>query len=189
MARLKKGARQQGLILGFLDEFGLMLQPVRRRTWAPCGQTPRQRVWGRHDRLSGIGAITVTPHRQRLSFAFQLLPHNVRTEDLVWFLTAMHRHYRRKIVLIWDRWSVHRSVVKSFQRHHPDWFQFEELPGYSPELNPVEPCGKHCQYDDLANFAAEDIDHLHAEATASLEALRDDQDFLRSAFNYCKLKL
>lgn len=28
-----------------------MLQPVRRRTWAPRGKTPIQYSWDRHDRL------------------------------------------------------------------------------------------------------------------------------------------
>ena len=166
-----------------------MLQPVRRRTWAPAGQTPIQKAWDRHDRLSGIGAVTLTPALRRLAFYFQLLPHNVKAEDLIWFLTEMHRHVGRKIILVWDRWNVHRSATTYFQTHHPDWFQFEELPAYSPELNPVEQCWNHTKYVDLANFVPEDLNDLHTEATESLHSLRDNQAFLRSAFTYCKLPL
>ena len=36
----------------FLDESGFMLQPLRRRTWAPRGQTPIHYAWDRHDRWS-----------------------------------------------------------------------------------------------------------------------------------------
>ena len=38
--RIKETAREERCMIGFLDEFGLMLQPVRRRTWAPKGKTP-----------------------------------------------------------------------------------------------------------------------------------------------------
>jgi transposase len=189
MAGPKKGARQHQLALVFLDEFGMMLQPTRRRTWALAGQTPIQKAWDRHDRLSGIGAVHVTPTTQRTTFYSQLLRENVTTENLIWFLTEMHRHFRRKIILIWDRWGVHKAAASYFEEHHPNWFQFEELPGYSPELNPVEQCWKHVKYDDLPNFIPADLDHLDAAATASLTTLHDDEEFLRSAFAYCQLPL
>ena len=35
---------------------------MRRRTWALRGQTPVQRCWDRYDRLSVMGAITLSPH-------------------------------------------------------------------------------------------------------------------------------
>ena len=189
LAASKKGGRENKLALAFLDETGFMLQPVRRRTWAPAGYTPIQKAWDRHDRLSGIGAVTLTPALRRLAFYFQLLDHNVKAEDLSWFLTEMHRHIGRKIILVWDRWNVHRSVTAYFRTHHPDWFQFEQLPAYSPELNPVEQCWNHTKYGDLANFVPEDLDHLHTQATEALQSLRNDQQFLHSTFEYCKLPL
>ena len=166
-----------------------MLQPVRRRTWALEGHTPIQKAWDRHDRISCVGALTLTPAFCRLAFYFQFLPHNVKAEDLIWFLTEMHRHHGRKMILVWDRWNVHRSVTTYFQTHHPGWFQFEQLPAYSPELNPVEQCWNHTKYGDLANFVPHDLDDLQTEATASLKSLRDDQQFLRSAFAYSQLPL
>ena len=57
LAADKKGARESLTPLVFLDESGFMLQPVRRRTWAPSGQTPIQKAWDRHERLSAIGII------------------------------------------------------------------------------------------------------------------------------------
>ena len=52
--RIKKGAEQKASVV-FLDESGFMLQPLRRRTWAPRGQTPVQYAWDRHDRFSVLG--------------------------------------------------------------------------------------------------------------------------------------
>jgi transposase len=189
VASPKKGARERKLALVFLDEFGMMLQPVRRRTWALEGHTPIHKVWARHDRISGLGALSVTPIRHHLAFYVQLFRENIVTEDMIWFLTQMHWYFRRKAILVWDRWSVHQSSTHYFERHHPDWFQFEELPGYAPELNPVEQCWKHTKYDHLPNYVPDDIDQLYAEATRSLDSLRGDEAFLRSAFAYCRLPL
>src|ERR1035437_587714 len=66
LAANKKGARETLTHLVFLDESGFMLQPVSRRTWAPSGQTPVQKAWDRHERLSAISIICVSPLEHRL---------------------------------------------------------------------------------------------------------------------------
>jgi transposase len=189
MATDKKGASQSGSPLVFLDESGFMLQPVRRRTWAPSGQTPIERVWDRHDRLSAVGFIGVSPIRHRLSLYFHLSPQNIDTEQLVWLLWLLHRHYRHHVVLVWDRWSVHQSATAYFEKHHPTWFTFEPLPSYSPELNPVEQCWTHTKYADLPNFIPDDLDHLSKAIDASITKQSKNQKLLRSFFAHCKLPL
>jgi putative transposase len=120
-----------------------MLQPVCRRTWAPSGQTPIQRAWDRHDRLSAVGFIAVSPSRRRLSLYFQLLSQNADSDEMIWLLRLLHRHYRRPVVIVWDRWSAHLKTAAYFKKHHPTWFRFEFLPSYAPELNPTEQCWNH----------------------------------------------
>lgn len=166
-----------------------MLQPVCRRTWAPAGETPIQYAWDRHDRFSAIGLLGVSPVRQHISFFFQLLPKNVDSTDTVWLLRALHRHYRRRVVLVWDRWSVHRSAAAYYEAHHPGWFNFEWLPAYAPELNPVEQCWNHGKYADLANFIPDDLSHLETEVTESFKKVAQSQILLRSFFAYAKLRL
>ena len=63
-----------------------MLQPVRRRTWAPRGQTPIHKAWDRHDRLSVIGAISLSPQRQRIGIYLGYQEENIRTPDVVHFV-------------------------------------------------------------------------------------------------------
>ena len=62
-----------------------MLTPTVRRTFAPIGQTPILRRWDRHDRISAISCITVSPVKRRLGLYFQLLPDdtNVTGERMV----------------------------------------------------------------------------------------------------------
>jgi transposase len=185
----KKGATRKLAPIVFLDESGFMLQPVRRRTWAPSGQTPLQYAWDRHDRLSAIGLIGVSPIHHRLSMYFQLLPENVQTDHMVWLLQNLHHHYRRKVIVVWDRWSVHRSAAAYFEKHRPDWFEFEWLPPYSPELNPVEQCWNHTKYADLPNFIPDDLDDLENAVSESMLELREDQLLLNSFFAHAKLPL
>lgn len=71
LAELKKKARVTKAVLVLVDESGFMLQPVVRRTWAPAGQTPIHYTWDRHDRLSVIAAITVSPKQHRLDVYFR----------------------------------------------------------------------------------------------------------------------
>jgi len=189
MAADKKGASQSGSPIVFLDESGFMLQPVRRRTWAPSGQTPVERAWDRHDRLSTVGFMGVSPTRHRLSLYFHVALQNIDTEQLVWLLWLLHRHYRHHVILVWDRWGVHQSATAYFEKHHPTWFTFEPLPSYSPELNPVEQCWNHAKYADLPNFIPHDLNHLYKAVDVSMTEQSNDQKLLRSFFAYCKLPL
>lgn len=166
-----------------------MLQPVRRRTWAPCGQTPIQRAWDRHDRLSTIAAITISPQQQRLGLFFQIRPHNIRGPDMVAFLRELHRSVRRPIILVWDRYSVHRSAAKLLREANCNWLQVEWLPGYAPDLNPVEAVWNHTKHADLANYIPEDVDCLQDAVGDSLNDLHFDQTLLRSFFRWAELKL
>ena len=161
LAANKKGAKRKLVPIVFLDESGFMLQPVRRRTWAPSGKTPQQDAWDRHDRLSVVVLIGVSPLRHRLSLYFTFQSENVRTEHMVCLLRQLHYHYRSQVILVWDRLSAHRSAAAYFEAHRPDWFQFEWLPAYAPELNPVEQCWNHTKYADLPNFIPGDLDHLY----------------------------
>ena len=70
----------------FLDETGLMLQPLRRRTWAPCGKTPVLRAWDRRDRWSVLGALSLAPWAWRLGCYFNFFDHNITAEEVRAFL-------------------------------------------------------------------------------------------------------
>jgi len=166
-----------------------MLQPVRRRTWAPRGQTPVHRAWDRHDRLSVIGTITVSPRRRHLGEYFRILARNACTEDIVRFVERLHRQLPRKIILVWDRAGPHRRAAKLLLDEHADWLTIEWLPAYAPELNPEELCWKHTKYDDLANFIPDDLEELHKAVEASISRQRYNGQLLRSHFDHAKLKL
>ena len=91
LAAYQKKARRRGASIVFIDETGFHLQPVNRRTWAPRGETPVQRAWDRYDRLSVIGAVTLSPTRRHISTPFQIHDDNVRTAEVVAFVKQLRR--------------------------------------------------------------------------------------------------
>lgn len=167
-----------------------MLQPVVRRTWAPKGQTPIHCSWDRHDRLSVITALTLAPRRRRLNVYWRGQRQNICADDIVAFLRQLRVGIRRPLVLIWDRWSVHRAkVVREYLERHRGRILVEWLPAYAPELNPAEQVWNHAKYSDLANFIPEDCDDLHRHVDLSLEGQRRQSDLLRSFFKTARLAL
>lgn len=107
-----------------------MLQPLRRRTWAPRGQTPVQSSWDRRDRWSVIGALSLAPWALRIGVYFRLHGHNIVTADVEDFVKQLHRQIGRPLIVVWDRWNVHRSAAKRLARRR--WVQIEYLPAYAP---------------------------------------------------------
>jgi len=189
VASHKKGARQKGAWIILEDETGFMLEPTRRRTWSPQGLTPVHKAWDRRDRLSAIGALTVSPRRRRLNLYFQFQPRNVEGPDLVGFVEQLHHRLPGPMVLVWDRSGPHKSANTALLTKHADWLSIEPLPSYSPKLNPQEHCWDQTKYHDLPNLLANDLDALYQAASASLSKQRFDQNLLQSHFRYARLPL
>lgn len=166
-----------------------MLQPTVRRTWAPRGQTPIHRSWDRHDRLSAISAVTVSPTRRRLGLYFDILEHNIKSDDFEAFVVHVLRRLGRPITVVMDRYTVHRSAAQRLQRRFGRRVQIEWLPAYAPELNPDEQVWNRAKYTDLANFIPEDVYELGRALADSLRHTRGQQTLMRSFFQQARLAL
>jgi len=172
----------------FLDETGFMLQPNCRRTWAWRGRTPIQRVWAAHDRRSVIGCVSLSPAGQRIEMDWRMYAENIETPQVVAFVRQQVAQHGR-IILILDRWNVHRAAVRQLQQELGGRIHVEELPGYAPELNPAEQIWNHAKYTDLANFVPEHIAHLARRVGLSFHYQSLNPHLLRSYFKTAKLRL
>jgi transposase len=176
----------------FLDESGFMLTPTVRRTLAPRGKTPILRSWDRHDRISAISAIVVSPSRRRLGLHFRLLPDdtNVHGEDTVEFLRELRRRLPVPMTILWDRGNVHdrSKAVRAYLAEHPA-IETEPFPGYAPEANPDEGVWEHTKHGRLANFAPEDTAELRAELVRELERLHRRPKLLASFIRHAAIPI
>ncbi|MCX7007041.1 MAG: IS630 family transposase, partial [Kiritimatiellaeota bacterium] len=105
---LKKAQKRRAYLV-FIDEAGFMLEPLRRRTWAPRGCTPILKVPDIHGRISVIGAIAISPEHRHFSFHFHLLENNANFHgnSVVPFIEAVRRKIRSPFTLIWDQIRIH----------------------------------------------------------------------------------
>ena len=171
----------------FLDETGLMLQPLVRRTWAPVGERPVMRCQARRERLSVIAGLTLSPRRKRVGLYFAIHGKNVKTAEVEAFIRQVQGQLGRRLVIILDQLSAHRAAAKRLSGDGR--FTFEWLPGYAPDLNPVEALWSRTKCGDLANYVPDDVVDLEVEAELSLESARDDRKLLRSFFQAARLGL
>lgn len=163
-----------------------MLQPVVRRTWAPKGQTPIHYSW---DRLSVISAITVSPERRRLGLYSDIYGHNINTDTFESFVRWLRRRIRRGLILVVDRWSVHRSGVRRLQNRFGSKVRVEWLPACAPDLNPVQQVWSRTKYGDWGNFIPDDVTALADQSVNSFARTAHDQRLLRFFLQHAKLKL
>ena len=165
-----------------------MLTPTVVRTWAPRGRTPWLRPAQRHDRISVISAISVSPRRYRVGLYYQWHHHNLRQPDVVAFLRHLLRHLRGPVIVIWDQLGLHHGkLVRALRRRVPR-LHLESLPPYAPELNPDEGVWRQTK-QHLANGAPTDRFALALSLITELEALRASPTRLRSCITKAGLTL
>lgn len=164
-----------------------MLQPLVRRTWAPQGQTPVMYSWDRHDRLSVIAGLSLSSRRHRIGLYFAIHKKNVTAEEVEAFLRQVQRSLGRKLIVVMDRWAVHRKAARSLFGDERFWIEY--LPPYAPDLNPVEHVWNHAKYGDLANYVPDDLLDLERELDCSIDRARKRPELLQSFFHAVDLKL
>lgn len=178
LAADKKKAARLGAHLAFVDESGFLLIPPVRRTWGPCGRTPLTRYCYKHDKISAISALTVSPHRGRIGLYFRLHRKNIQQAEVCEFLRHVLCHLRGPVVVIWDNGKPHKGEpIREFCRRFPR-LRLERFPAYAPELNPDE--GVWNQTDHaLANGRPDNLDELSRALNQTLRHLRRAQPTLR----------
>ena len=94
-----------------IDESGLFLNPLVRRSWAPKGKTPvLLNDGGGRKKVSVIGAVSVSPAARRLGFYFATRPDGYFDgEAVVGFLRDLLKHLRGNVVAARDGRPKHKD--------------------------------------------------------------------------------
>jgi hypothetical protein len=164
-----------------IDESGLFLNPLVRRSWAVRGKPPViGGDGGRRKKVSVIGAATVSPAAKRLGLYFATLPDGFFTaEVVVEFLRDLLQRLRGKVVVVWDGGGNHKGpLIREFLTRNKR-LRLERLPAYAPDLNPVEAVWSWLKYGQLANFVPVGVDDLDDEVIDRLLDLECEPGLLR----------
>ena len=184
--QLKKG--QHALIV-LEDESGVSLRPSMRDvgTQRPHTSAARPFNWRR---LSLAGALAYEPDGSDAHLFFELRPGAYNDEALIAFLSELNEVEQRNVLLIWDGLPSHRSRRMSDwiarQRH---WLSVERLPGYAPDLNPIENVWGNLKSQELANLCSNTIDQVADIAEGGLDRIGSDAALCFAFLRHSGLRL
>jgi transposase len=132
---IRAQARQEGGVVLWLDEMGVRSDAAAGRSWAPIGQTPVIKRTGKRFRVNMLSAISNAG-----MLRFRLFVGSFNGPVFIDFLRRLLRDCGgRRVHLIVDGHPVHHAkLVSAWVGRHAEQIELHFLPGYSPELNPVE---------------------------------------------------
>lgn len=179
--RIRRTVRKFRAILYFQDESNVSLTAFLGKTWAPRGQTPRQRVTGAR---GGVAAMSALSRRGHL--VFRLHEKRIASAEVIAFLAQMLTyHARRHLVVVMDQAPPHvskatRSYIDRQSRLHVFY-----LPKYSPDWNPDEKVWNHLKHHELQAHQAKTKQELRFLTRRKLQDMAANSHLLRGLFFRC----
>jgi transposase len=188
--RIKKQARERKACLAFIDESGFMLAPLARKTFAPRGRTPVNKVSDPHARISTISALVVHPD-DRADLHYHLLDDNINfnARSIVSFLDQMATEISTPITVVWDSVSIHRAACVSSFLKDQSHIKCEYFPKYASELNPADAVWAYVKFNRLANYCPSRLAELRTTLIDELDRVKERQDLLFAFIRRSRLKL
>jgi transposase len=179
--RIRHAVREFKAILYFQDEANISLTALLGKTWAPRGQTPKQRVTGKRGGVSAMSAIT-----SRGQLLFRLHDKRICSEEVIEFLGQMLQHHKhRHLVVVMDQAPPHvskrtKQYIDGQQRLH-----VFHLPKYSPDWNPDEKVWNHLKHQELKGHQARTKGELQQLSQRKLEHMANDKKLLHGIYFRC----
>ena len=165
LARAQKKCAAERRLIVFIDESGLSERPTRVRTWAPKGCTPVVQFHFNWKHVSAVAGLT------RTNFLFRLYDGAVKSAQIVEFLKALRSQLKRRLLIVWDGAAQHKSrIVREYLDSTKGTVQMALLPGYAPDLNPVEYLWAWLKRHALANFCPNSLAELKTTARNKLRS-------------------
>jgi transposase len=178
---IRKSVKKFNALLYFQDEANVSLTAFLGKTWAPRGQTPRQKVTGKR---GGVAAMSAINGRGRL--LFKLLEKRINSDDVIAFLGQMLRHHRKRhLVVVMDQAPPHTSKKTMAYIDTQSRLHVFHLPKYSPDWNPDEKVWNHLKHQELKSHQAKTKDELKVIAQNKLEYMAGNPSLLRGIFFRC----
>jgi transposase len=186
LASCKKNAFRLGAHLVFVDESGFLLIPSVLKTWSPVGQTPLIPHRYRHDRISAISGIAVSPKRFRCTLYCQLYEDNIQGEEVAAFLRQLLRQIAGHVVVLLDNGAIHRGDPVQELLARTKRLHLVPFPSYAPQLNPDEGVWNHLKRS-LANGRPDSKEELMDTLAAEICRLAKSPSLLRGCIQHSEL--
>lgn len=178
---IRAAVRKHRAILYFQDEANVSLTALLAKTWAPRGQTPKQKVTAHRGGVSAQSAITKSGQ-----LIFRLHDKRIASQEVIDFLSQMLRHHpRRHLVVVMDNARPHTSQqTVAYIQSQPRLHVFH-LPPYSPDWNPDEKVWNHLKHQELKGHQAKTKAELQILTERKLTEMSRNPSLLRGIFFRC----
>lgn len=180
--RILREAWRRGSHVAFLDESGFMLMPLVRRTLARRGRRVIMRCSDKHDRISAISCVTLSPQAMHVGLYFWLLLNeNFHGVEVVEFLKYLTHKVPGEWTVVWDRNQIHSKskAVKDWLAEHPQ-VVVEDFPAHDPDADPDEWVWSWAKHGKLCNMCPADVDHLWDAVWNALDEVKHQPCLLAS---------
>jgi len=113
------------------------------------------------------------------------------TDSLIGALGELRRFLGgQKATLLWDGLPAHRSkAMRAWLGRQRRWLVVEPLPGYAPELNPVEALWSNLKGVELANLAGDTLQDVITAAEHGIQRIRATHHLAYSFLRHSGLSL
>jgi transposase len=169
---IKKRALKQGADIYFGDAAHIRSDHHSGRTLGIKGKTPVVETTGSRFGLSLISAIT-----SKGQMRFMVVEGGVKSDVFMKFLKRLMVGAKRKIFLIVDNGSAHKSKkTKAFLESQKKKIELFYLPPYSPELNPDELVWNHLKTHTTGRSTISDKQDFKKKVARSMKYLQKKQN-------------
>jgi len=136
-------------------------------------------------------ALCYGSHGGGAALAFHQQPGADNTDTLIQALGELRGFLGgQKATLLWDGLPAHRSLaMRAWLGRQRSWLVVEPLPGYAPDLNPVEALWSSLKGVELANLAGDTLGEVTAAAEQGIQRIRDTHHLPYSFLRHCGLSL
>ena len=152
----------------FADESSVRSDYHSGTTWAPKGMTPVVKSTGARFSINMFGAATA-----RGKLRFRTFKGTMTAPVFINFLRGLQRDADKPVFVIVDGHPVHRSrAVREYVQSTEGALRLFFLPGYSPELNPIEQAWNHAKRHNVGTRIVKGPDQLRKLAISALRKLQ-----------------
>jgi transposase len=166
-------AKKEKAEINWLDESGIQSTDNRRRSYAKKGKTPSVKISARRHRANFISTVN------RLgTMRFMTYLGKMDSSKLIEFLRRLIRSSKKKIFVIVDNYSVHKSgKVRDWLEAHSERIEIFYLPTYSPELNPDEYLNRHLKSVIFKSERSDSRTSLRRQTEREFRKIQADKNF------------
>ena len=182
--KIKKQAKRQGATIYWGDQMGLRSDHTAGRSYSPKGKTPVMTTTGKRFSCHMMSAVTNAGN-----LSFTTFRGRFNAGVLIEYLRRLIRQSNRKVLLILDGHSVHKSKkVKVWLEKHAKQIEVFLLPGYSPELNPDEYLNQDVKANVFKHERPVDAEHMQKLLIKTMRQRQRKPETVKNYFQHPDVK-